>query len=160
MVNRLVVALKHGKSGILHAVAGQKKSFLTNTVWQALNKERKLFWKVRFQWNKVDWHSPSLHLFCRLYVILGTAYEFDEARTDDLWASMSEKDRIRFPLYMQGTSCDLSTRRVAIKANVLAILKKKGLPGWFSVFTCRSVRRETPPASCRQRPDVSFREKV
>ena len=149
VVTRLVVALKYGKSGIVHAVAGQRKRQSTSTVWQALNNERKLFWKVRFQWNKVDWHSPSLHLFSRIFVVLGTAFEFDEARTDEMWASMSEEERILFPLYMQGIFCDLRTRRAAINANVLAILKKRSLPQWLSIFTCRRVPREALPTSCR-----------
>jgi len=149
VVNRLTVALRHGKSGILHAVAGRRKRLSTGTVWQALNKERKLFWMLGYKWQKVDWHSPSLHLFSRIYVVLGTAYEFDEARTDDMWASMSEKERIQYPLYMQSTICDLSTRRAATNANILAILKMKGWPQWVSIFVCRMVPSQALPWPCR-----------
>lgn len=139
VVNRLLMSLSHGQSGIIHAVAGRDKRIPEGILWKAMMKERKLFWKPRPMWKKVDWHCRDLHLIARLFMVLGTAYDFDDSRSRSLWQSMSEEERQDFPLFTQRepVDLDLSSRRVAIRANVDMFLAKKGWPRWIKHFTCR-----------------------
>ncbi|GAB7341288.1 hypothetical protein MBLNU457_7559t1 [Dothideomycetes sp. NU457] len=139
VVNRLLMSLSHGQSGIIHAVAGRAKRVPTGILRKAMMKERKLFWKQHFIWKKVDWHCRDLHFIARLFMVIGTAYDFDETRSRSLWQSMSAEERQDFPLFTQRdpSNLDLSSRRVAIRANVDTFLAKKGWPLWIKHFTCR-----------------------
>lgn len=138
VVNRLVLHLAAGTQGIVHAVSGPERRYASGALFAAMNKERRLFWKLKLSWRNVDWHTRDIHMVGRIYVVCGTSYEYREDRTIELAARLTEAQRQELPLYAQDSGFDLTTRRAALRTNVETILSKKGWPGWIAGIVCRS----------------------
>lgn len=84
---------------------------------------------------------PTLHMIARAYVVLSTSYVFRDDRTDELGARLIESEKAGLILYPSDTSCDISGRGAALRANVRTIVGtiscKKGWPAWIASVVCR-----------------------
>lgn len=81
VVNRLVVHLAAGTQGIVHAVSGPERRFASGALFAAMNKERRLFWKLKLSWRNVDWHTRDIHMVGRIYVVSPTRPHLMSAAT-------------------------------------------------------------------------------
>ncbi|KAI9037704.1 male sterility protein-domain-containing protein [Aspergillus affinis] len=102
VVDRLLVHLARGSTGPVHAVSGAAKRYAFRTYWQEAMKMRRVPWTPQPVWMSVDWHSGALHDIARIYVIVGTSYNFCQRKTDILYRELGEEERLGLQLYTTG----------------------------------------------------------
>lgn len=137
VVNRLVAHLAAGTTGVIHAVAGRDFRFSVKTIFEGIDQERRLPWKVRLKFQNVTWHAKHLHLFARIFKIMGTDYTFDQQKTVTLVESLDEKTLSRCPMFAEYTTPRFNHRRKAIRANAELLLEKTGRPTWLIKYLCK-----------------------
>lgn len=101
VVNRILVHTARRPSGIVHAVAGQAGSRSIHESFEPAMAHRQNPWGSRLVWRDVDWKDHSLHPIMQTFKIIGTAYVFEQARTEEAWAGMSVQERRDFPLMVR-----------------------------------------------------------
>ena len=132
VVNRLLMHLSRRSEGCVHAVAGQRARRSFANLWEKAMSERRLPWTPRLVWKDIDWKDRGLHAVARAFVIIGTSFLFEDVKVDSLWMDMTERERMDFPLWLEGPhqNEDKLMRLVAIR-NVLRIwVAKNGMSDW------------------------------
>ncbi|KAJ5628652.1 male sterility protein-domain-containing protein [Penicillium lividum] len=112
VVDRLLLHLTSRSTGPVHAVSGAAKRHSSRIYWEEAMKLRRLPWTPQFSWMPVDWHSDDLHQIAKIFVIIGTSYNFCQRKTDILYQELGEKERLDLQLYTTGfgNRCDLASR--------------------------------------------------
>ncbi|RAL15234.1 putative male sterility domain-containing protein [Aspergillus homomorphus CBS 101889] len=106
VVDRLLAHLAAGSHGPVHAVSGKNARFTIDTYWSEAMRYRQLPWSMQPAWTKANWHSRILHRLARIYVIFGTSYDFDDAKTIDLWERLEMEHRAGLELFTRGYGKD------------------------------------------------------
>ncbi|RDA89806.1 hypothetical protein CP533_0878 [Ophiocordyceps camponoti-saundersi (nom. inval.)] len=100
VVNRLVVHTAYGSAGPVHAASGRDGRVLSETLWlQALDLRRWWWWKPSGAWTSKDWSAKGVCKLSRLFKVCGCDFVFDQAKSEAVWASMSESEKSRWPFW-------------------------------------------------------------
>jgi fatty acyl-CoA reductase len=151
VVNHILMHLIYDSHGIVHAAAPKDQLVSMADIMRGVTRIRRLPWMPKIVWKNVHWRSRELCTIARIFVILGTSYDFCQDSNERLLERMSTDELENFPLHPSRHPVvdgfyDLTHRREAILACVETILKRKGRPAWISRFlwknsTGRSVKK-------------------
>ena len=140
VVNRVLMHLYQRSEGCVHTVAGASGRHKFETIWEKAMSERRIPWQPRPVWLDIDWHSPLLHDIARRFVVMGTSYLFEDQKVHPIWASMSDAEKLTFPLFAPASEeLDLVQRRGHIRYQLGRWLSRKGLPLLFLHFLIGSA---------------------
>lgn len=136
VVNMIIMHLQHQTGGISHATCPKEHLRSFSDTCRAASPYRRLPWNPKVVWKNVDWRSRKLCLLARIFVIIGTSYEFSRTSIEALTAQMTSREQELFPLHAaadeQSPSFYLEERSEAIKANIRFLCRKQGWPLWIS----------------------------
>ncbi|PWY94492.1 male sterility domain-containing protein [Aspergillus sclerotioniger CBS 115572] len=131
VVDRLLFHLRHGSTGYVHAVCGERGRYRFKDLWEDGMAIRKLPWRPRVVWLDVDWHSSQLHYITRFYVLFGPSFNFSEDRTTELWDRVPESERQGLNVYKDyNKGFDLRARIRDIRYCARALASHFGFPSW------------------------------
>lgn len=130
VVNRILMHIYQRSEGCVHAVAGCQGRHQFKAIWEKAMSERRLPWHPRAVWLNVDWHSPLLHQIAQAFVIMGTSYLFEDAKVNQIWANMTNDQKLKFPLFIRASEEleDIVQRRHLIRHQLGKWLSRKGIP--------------------------------
>ncbi|KAJ5502996.1 hypothetical protein N7463_005870 [Penicillium fimorum] len=81
VVDRLLAHLAVGTKGCVHAVSGKRARHRMTKWWESAMSLRRLPGSFDLHWKELGWKSNEQHPIPRLYVILGSSFEFYEDNT-------------------------------------------------------------------------------
>ncbi|KAJ5933584.1 hypothetical protein N7454_005913 [Penicillium verhagenii] len=112
VVDRTLMHLASGTSGIVHAVSGKKdrRSFFEDVMPYILS-ERRIPWKVIPKRSSFDWHSKDVHPVNKIFKLVGTSFDFKEEKTEKLWNALSDRDKSDLILFTDGHDFPAEQRR-------------------------------------------------
>ncbi|KAJ5673095.1 hypothetical protein N7507_002222 [Penicillium longicatenatum] len=153
VVDRLLAHTAKGTYGCVHAVAGKKARLSFADWWPAVMKERRLPWLVKPEWTSLDWHSPKLHPIARLYVTLGTSFEFEDEQANKLLTKLNAHEKLHLKLFAdeldENRPYEYKIRRHRIREMAMALAKKKHLPLCFVKWCTRPGKPREKSVSCK-----------
>ncbi|OOG00513.1 hypothetical protein ASPCADRAFT_202371 [Aspergillus carbonarius ITEM 5010] len=131
VVDRLLFHLRHGSTGFVHAVCGERGRYRFKDLWEDGMAIRKLPWRPRVTWLDIDWHSPQLHYIARFYVLFGPSFNFSEDRTTELWDQVPEPERQGLNVFKDyNKGFELSARTNELRYCARALASYFGFPSW------------------------------
>ncbi|KAJ5287095.1 Male sterility NAD-binding [Penicillium angulare] len=149
VVDRLLVHLACGTSGVVHAVSGKRERLsLFGYIWPRIVKERPFPWEIKPVWKSSDWNSTELHLANRIFKLVGTSFDFEDTKTERLYANLSQRDKSDLDLFTSEHKPTSEERRAIVQDMLLVFGKKQHIPSFIikSFFPARDTpRTEVPP---------------
>ncbi|PYI11630.1 male sterility domain-containing protein [Aspergillus sclerotiicarbonarius CBS 121057] len=133
VVDRLLFHLRHGSTGYVHAVSGERGRYRFKDLWEEGMAMRRLPWRLRLTWLDVDWHSSRLHYIARFYVLFGPSFNFSEDRTIELWDRVPELERQGLNVFKDySRGFELRARKSEIRYCTRALASYFGFPSWLA----------------------------
>ncbi|KAJ5751905.1 hypothetical protein N7520_008822 [Penicillium odoratum] len=146
VVDRLLVHLANGTSGIVHAVSSKEDRLsIFDFVLPNFASERRIPWKIKPECSSLDWHSKDVHFVNRIFKLVGTSFDFKETKTETLRAVLTDREREGLILFTDGYFPDFKQRRGIVRQMGLVFGRKQHVPSFL-------VKLLLPPS--KQRPEI------
>ncbi|KAJ5628804.1 hypothetical protein N7490_011032 [Penicillium lividum] len=143
VVDRLLVHLANGTSGIVHAVSSKKDRLsIFDFVMPSISSERRIPWKIKSECSSLDWHSKDVHFANRIFKLVGTTFDFKERKTETLQAVLTAREKEGLILFTDGYLPDFKQRRGLVRQMGLVFCRKQHVPSFL-------VKLLLPPGKLR-----------
>lgn len=130
VVNRLVVHTAYSSSGPVHAASGRDARVKSETLWlQAIAMRSWWWWRPTGAWTSKDWSAAGVCKLSRLFKVCGCDFVFDQAKSEAVWARMSQGEQETWPFWP--TPADEDKNHVLGRERALRLLCDK-----FASRTC------------------------
>lgn len=132
VVDRLLVHLACGTSGVVHTVSGKRERLsLFGFIWPMIMKERPFPWKIKPVWKSLNWNSTDLHLANRIFKLAGTSFDFEDTKTERLYANLSQREKSDLILFTNEHKPTGEERRGIVQDMLLVFGKKQHIPSFI-----------------------------
>ncbi|KAJ5921020.1 hypothetical protein N7466_009346 [Penicillium verhagenii] len=154
VVDRILMHLACGTSGVVHAVSGKKDRLsVFKDIMPYVASERRIPWKITPKWSSLDWHSKDVHPVNKIFKLVGTSFDFKEEKTEKLWNALSDRDKSGLILFTDGHGFSPEQRRGIVREMGLVFGHKKHVPSLLVklLFPSSKPRSDIPlPVECQE----------